>query len=172
MTAKGSWIPLCDLTQLDTDECLDLLAQARANPSSGDHKRKEPVSNPADDVVTLTRIDQHVGDLDPSGEDLQRDWCAKSGPWTKVVRLVVNIEDMSRFGLPWVDAVDAKGRPKKDPRWPAFARKYGLRLDKPVQCEVEAIDPPVLRALASMRSRSTWTGPPTTGCWPLRPLTW
>lgn len=94
----------------------------------------------------------YTGDLDPSGEDLQRDWESKSGPWADIIRLGVNIEDTSQstsglaYDLPWIEAVNSKGEPKKDARWPAFAAKYGLDPRVPVQCEVEALDPLDLQA--------------------------
>jgi hypothetical protein len=89
----------------------------------------------------------YVGDLDPSGESIERDWLKKSGPWDKAIRLAVNIEDKSTYDLPWIDAVNAKGEPKKDARWPAFAAKYGLDPSRPVQCEVEGLDPIDLRTV-------------------------
>jgi hypothetical protein len=89
----------------------------------------------------------YVGDLDPSGEGIERDWLKKSGPWRRAIRLVVNIEDKSTYDLPWIDAVNAKGKPKRDSRWPAFAAKYGLDPALPVQCEVEALDPLTLRSI-------------------------
>ncbi|MET8748153.1 hypothetical protein [Streptomyces sp. NPDC004728] len=34
-----------------------------------------------------------------------------------------------------------------DPRWPGFARRYGLGADQPLQWEVEALDPTELQRL-------------------------
>ncbi|MFZ3491753.1 hypothetical protein ACODT5_00675 [Streptomyces sp. 5.8] len=34
-----------------------------------------------------------------------------------------------------------------DPRWPAFARRYGFDIERPVQWEVEALEPEELRRL-------------------------
>ncbi|MEU9015851.1 hypothetical protein AB0D12_40640 [Streptomyces sp. NPDC048479] len=49
-----------------------------------------------------------------------------------------------RAGDGWCTGV-ASG--KRHPRWPAFARCYGFDLDRPVQWEVEALDPAELRRL-------------------------
>ncbi|GGX42937.1 hypothetical protein [Streptomyces chryseus] len=40
----------------------------------------------------------------------------------------------------------AKGK-SGDPRWPGFARRYGLAPARPVQWEVEALDPAELQRL-------------------------
>jgi hypothetical protein len=87
----------------------------------------------------------YAGDLDPSGESIERDWVKKSGPWDTTIRLAVNIEDKSTYDLPWIASVKADGEPKQDARWPAFATKYSLDPSRPVQCEVEALDPIDLR---------------------------
>ncbi|MER5853748.1 hypothetical protein ABT126_44460 [Streptomyces sp. NPDC002012] len=34
-----------------------------------------------------------------------------------------------------------------DPRWPAFARRHGFDIERPVQWEVEALEPDELRRL-------------------------
>jgi len=46
-----------------------------------------------------------------------------------------------RTGLP---ATEGK---RGDPRWPAFARRYGFGIDRPVQWEVEALEPAELQRL-------------------------
>ncbi|MEU3407645.1 hypothetical protein ABZ766_27375 [Streptomyces sp. NPDC006670] len=39
-------------------------------------------------------------------------------------------------------------RPRRDdPRWPAFARRYGFDIEHPVQWEVEALEPDELQSL-------------------------
>ncbi|WP_033401113.1 hypothetical protein [Actinokineospora enzanensis] len=81
----------------------------------------------------------YLGDLDASGEDIERDWVARTGCWTHVHRLAVTVEQAT--DLP---AADGKA---SDPRWPAFALRHGLDPTRPVQWEVEAIDPATLRGL-------------------------
>lgn len=81
----------------------------------------------------------YLGDLDASGEDIERDWVARTGCWTHVHRLAITIEQAA--GLP---AADGKA---SDPRWTGFARRHDLDPTRPVQWEVEAIDPTTLRGL-------------------------
>ena len=81
----------------------------------------------------------YVGDLDASGEDILRDWVARTGCWREVVRLAVTPEQAA--GLP-----PAAGK-SSDPRWPGFAARHGLDPARPVQWEAEALDPAALRTL-------------------------
>ncbi|MET8221583.1 hypothetical protein ACFYRD_41055 [Streptomyces hirsutus] len=48
---------------------------------------------------------------------------------------------MQAYGLP-----AAEGK-RDDPRWPAFARRYGFDADQPVQWEVEALERAELQRL-------------------------
>lgn len=81
----------------------------------------------------------YVGDLDASGEDIERDWVARTGCWSHVHRLAVTVGQAA--GLP-----SAAGK-ASDPRWPGFARRHDLDPARPVQWEVEAIDPTTLYGL-------------------------
>ncbi|MFJ5635334.1 hypothetical protein ACIQF5_22195 [Streptomyces goshikiensis] len=82
-----------------------------------------------------------VGDFDCSGEDIERDWVQRTGCWTSVTRVLLTYEQMRAYGLP---ATEGK---RGDPRWPAFARRYGFDIERPVQWEVEALEPDELRRL-------------------------
>lgn len=81
----------------------------------------------------------YVGDLDASGEDIERDWIARTRCWSKVRRLAVTTEQAA-------DLPPATGK-AGDPRWPAFAERHQLDPAEPVQYEVEAIAPGTLRTL-------------------------
>lgn len=81
----------------------------------------------------------YIGDLDASGEDIERDWVARTGCWSTVKRLAVTVDQAG--DLP---AADGKA---SDPRWPGFAERHGLDPARPVQWEVEAIAPDVLHDL-------------------------
>jgi hypothetical protein len=77
----------------------------------------------------------YVGDFDSSGIDIERDWIARTGCWAVTERVVLTNGQVREFAL-----VPAEGK-RDDPRWPAFARRYGFDVDRPVQWEVEALPP-------------------------------
>lgn len=82
-----------------------------------------------------------VGDFDASGEDIQRDWLARTSCWAWTERVCLTFDQVNAYGL-----VPTEGK-RKDPRWPAFAERYGFAVENPVQWEVEALDPVELRRL-------------------------
>ncbi|MEV7011680.1 hypothetical protein [Streptosporangium sp. NPDC051022] len=77
----------------------------------------------------------YVGDFDASGEDIERDWIARTGCWAHAERVLLTGEQTRTRGLP-----AAEGK-RDDPRWPAFAARHDLDPDRPVQWEVEALEP-------------------------------
>lgn len=85
----------------------------------------------------------YVGDFDASGADIERDWVARTACWASVERVLLTHDQVRGHELP-----PAGGKPG-DPRWPAFARRYGLDANRPVQWEVEALDPAELRRLVA-----------------------
>ncbi|MFD4260704.1 hypothetical protein ACFWR9_24555 [Streptomyces sp. NPDC058534] len=82
-----------------------------------------------------------VGDFDCSGEDIERDWVARTGCWSRTERILLTYEQVRAYELP---ATEGK---RGDPRWPAFARRYGFDPARPVQWEVEALEPAELQRL-------------------------
>ncbi|MFK0160721.1 hypothetical protein ACIQVK_52900 [Streptomyces sp. NPDC090493] len=84
----------------------------------------------------------YVGDLDASGESIERDWVDRTaGCWATVERVALTVDQVNRYELP-----PAVGK-STDPRWPAFAERHGLDPARPVQWEVEALEPAALRRL-------------------------
>lgn len=83
----------------------------------------------------------YAGDFDCSGADIERDWVARTSCWSKVERIVLTYEQTQAYELP------AAAGKRDDPRWPAFARRYGFDVDRPVQWEVEALEPAELQRL-------------------------
>lgn len=83
----------------------------------------------------------YLGDFDASGSDIERDWVERTGCWASVERILLTHDQVREHGL-----VPAEGK-AGDPRWPAFARRHHLDPARPVQWEVEALDPVVLRRL-------------------------
>lgn len=90
----------------------------------------------------------YAGDHDPSGEDIDRDFIARTGCWDEVVRVGLDWEQVVAYGLP--------PQPGKvsDPRAAAFAAKHG-RL---VQVELDALTPDVLRGLFASEIDARWDG--------------
>ncbi|MFE2470262.1 hypothetical protein [Streptomyces mirabilis] len=83
----------------------------------------------------------YIGDFDCSGADIERDWVKRTGCWDQVERVLLTYEQTIAYGLP-----AAEGK-KDDPRWPGFARTYGFDINRPVQWEVEALEPAELQRL-------------------------
>lgn len=90
---------------------------------------------------TLAAPRRNAGDFDCSGDDIQRDWVARTHCWSTVERVVLTREQVLTYELP-----AAEGK-RDDPRWPAFARRYGFDVCQPVQWEVEALEPTELQRL-------------------------
>jgi hypothetical protein len=92
------------------------------------------------------------GDFDPSGEDIDRDFTARTGCFRDVVRVALTSDQVAEHELP--------PQPGKatDSRADGFVARHG-RL---VQVELDALPPEVLRALYQARSTATWTCPHTT----------
>ncbi len=83
----------------------------------------------------------YIGDFDCSGEDVERDFVERTGCWSRITRVLLTYDQMRAYGLP---ATEGK---RGDPRWPAFARRYGFDIERPVQWEVEALEPDELQRL-------------------------
>lgn len=70
-----------------------------------------------------------------SGADIERDWVARTTCWTRVERVLLTHDQVRAYDLP------AAAGKAGDPRWAGFARRYGLDPARPMQWEVEALDP-------------------------------
>ena len=88
----------------------------------------------------------YAGDFDASGEDIDRDFVARTGCWAKVERVALTAEQVDRFGLPPQvgKATDSRAR--------AFVERHG-RL---VQVEVDALPPETLRELFTEAIEPLW----------------
>ncbi|MGX1913637.1 hypothetical protein ACWIID_33060 [Streptomyces phaeochromogenes] len=103
---------------------------------------KLPPPSCVDSNRTLAAPRRNIGDFDCSGEDVERDWVARTRCWSRVRRVLLTYDQViNEYELP---ATEGKHR---DPRWPAFARRYGFDIDNPVQWEVEALAPDELQRL-------------------------
>ncbi|WP_406414782.1 hypothetical protein OG923_34575 (plasmid) [Streptomyces halstedii] len=85
----------------------------------------------------------YVGDFDASGAVIECDWVARTACWASAERVLLTYDQVREHELP-----SAEGK-AGDPRWPGFARRYRLDADRPVQWEVEALDPAELQRLVA-----------------------
>lgn len=91
---------------------------------------------------TLAKPRRIAGDFDCSGEDVERDFVARTACWSRTQRVLLTYDQVvHEYELP---ATEGKA---SDPRWPAFARRYGFDPAHPVQWEVEALEPAELQRL-------------------------
>jgi hypothetical protein len=88
----------------------------------------------------------YAGDFDPSGEDIDRDFIARSNCWDKVVRVALTPAQIDAYGLP--------PQPGKatDSRAAAFTARHG----ELVQVELDALPPDVLRGLYDEALTAYW----------------
>jgi len=86
------------------------------------------------------------GDFDPSGEDIDRDFVARTDCWAKVERVALTAEQVDHYGLP-----PQLGK-ATDSRAAAFVERHG-RL---VQVELDALPPGTLRELFAAAVEPYW----------------
>ena len=79
----------------------------------------------------------YAGDFDPSGEDILRDWEARTNCWSAVERVALSADQVGEYKLP-----TAPGK-AGDSRAAAFTSRHGQL----VQVELDALNPAVLRDL-------------------------
>jgi len=105
-----------------------------------------------DDVVADVKAKRrpavllYAGDHDPSGEDIDRDFTARTDCWHKVRRVALTAEQVKAHALP-----PQPGK-KKDSRASGFIARHG-RL---VQVELDALPPDVLRGLYADAIAEFW----------------
>jgi hypothetical protein len=87
-----------------------------------------------------------AGDFDPSGEDIHRDFVARTGCWDEVRRIALTTDQVDEYDLP--------PQPGKasDSRASAFEARHG-RL---VQVELDALPPDTLRGLYQAAIDDHW----------------
>ncbi|MFI5774737.1 hypothetical protein ACIA74_41045 [Streptomyces sp. NPDC051658] len=82
------------------------------------------------------------GDSDASGAESERDWARRTEDcWDETRRVLLTREQTIEHEPP-----PAQGK-HGDPRWPAFADRYGLDPAHPVQWKIEALEPAALQRL-------------------------
>jgi hypothetical protein len=88
----------------------------------------------------------YAGDHDPSGEDIDRDFVARTGCWDDVRRVALSAEQVDVYGLP-----PQPGKPA-DSRAAQFVARHGAL----VQVELDALPPETLRQLYSDAIADYW----------------
>ena len=88
----------------------------------------------------------YAGDFDPSGEDIDRDFLARTNCFDKVVRVALNADQVVEYSLP--------PQPGKatDTRAASFVARHGQL----VQVELDALPPDVLRGLYQAAIDGFW----------------
>ena len=88
----------------------------------------------------------YAGDFDPSGEDIDRDFIARSACWDKVIRVALGAAQVREYGLP--------PNPGKatDSRAAGFIERHG----ELVQVELDALPPETLRSLFDSAVGQFW----------------
>lgn len=83
----------------------------------------------------------YAGDLDPSGEDIDRDFIARTDCWAEVIRVALGPDQVE--GLPESIEPEVMEKLERDPRARAFADRHGdLK-----QYELDALPPDEIRDL-------------------------
>ena len=96
-----------------------------------------------DDVASAVEAEDrpavlvYAGDFDPSGEDIDRDFDARTACFDRVVRVALNVEQIDEYELP----------PQLGKATDSRAGRFIARHGELVQVELDALPPDVLRRL-------------------------
>jgi hypothetical protein len=82
----------------------------------------------------------YAGDLDPTGEDIDRDFEARVGVFDKVVRVALTAEQVEVYRLPFNPDQAVRDKLERDPRAARFQARHGSLK----QYEVDALPPETL----------------------------
>lgn len=88
----------------------------------------------------------YAGDHDPSGEDIDRDFTARTDCWDEVRRVALTAEQVEQYALPPQPGKDTDSR----------ARGFIARHGRLVQVELDALPPDVLRGLFTVAIEEFW----------------
>lgn len=109
------------------------------------------VDNVVEDVETTGRsaVLLYAGDHDPSGEDIDRDFVARTDCWDEVRRVTLTAEQVEQYALP----------PQPGKETDSRARGFVERHGRLVQVELDALPPDVLRDLFEVAIEEFWDAP-------------
>ncbi|MDA1307511.1 MAG: hypothetical protein O2917_09645 [Acidobacteria bacterium] len=91
----------------------------------------------------------YAGDHDPSGEDIDRDFVARTDCWDEVRRVALTAEQVEHYELP----------PQAGKNTDSRARRFVERHGRLVQVELDALPPDVLRDLFEVAIADFWDAP-------------
>jgi hypothetical protein len=90
----------------------------------------------------------YAGDMDPTGEDIDRDFERRVGVFDKVIRVALSPEQVTAYNLPFNSDPAVMTKLENDPRAAGFMLRHGIeRVEDLVQFEVDALRPDTLRDL-------------------------
>jgi hypothetical protein len=107
-----------------------------------------------DDVIADVRatgrpaVLLYAGDHDPSGEDIDRDFTARTDCWDEVRRVALTAAQVEEYALP----------PQPGKELDSRARGFVERHGRLVQVELDALPPEVLRTLYAEAIAAFWNG--------------
>jgi hypothetical protein len=94
----------------------------------------------------------YAGDLDPTGEDIDRDFVGRVGAFDEVVRIALTQEQVEEYQLPFNPDQEVLEKLERDGRRHAFVERHG----KLVQYELDALPPDVLMDLYTTAINRYW----------------
>jgi hypothetical protein len=87
-----------------------------------------------------------IGDFDPSGEDIDRDFTERTGCWDEVIRVALTAGQVRDYRLP------VNPGKTTDSRAAGFIERHGSLM----QVELDALDPDTLRSLFQEAISAYW----------------
>jgi hypothetical protein len=94
----------------------------------------------------------YAGDMDPTGEDIDRDFSNRVGFFDEVIRVALDADQVEEFSLPYNPDPAVAAKLERDPRAARFLTRHGSL----VQYEVDALPPETLRNLYRSTLEQFW----------------
>jgi hypothetical protein len=94
----------------------------------------------------------YAGDMDPTGEDIDRDFIHRVGVFDEVVRVALNADQVAAYQLPFNPDPAVTAKLERDPRADQFLARHGSL----VQYEVDALPPETLQNLYRSAIEQFW----------------
>jgi hypothetical protein len=120
----------------------------------GGYASQTLVNKVRDDIVRQQRkaVLVYAGDMDPTGEDIDRDFEARVGLFDEVVRVALDEEQIEEYELAFNPDPAVIKKLEDDPRAEAFKQRHGNL----VQYELDALAPEVLMNLYTNAVAQYW----------------
>jgi hypothetical protein len=95
----------------------------------------------------------YAGDMDPTGEDIDRDFEERTGYFKDVVRVALNEAQVEQYGLVQNSDAEVMEKLERDKRSKGFLERHGSLM----QYEVDGLDPNTLRDLYQFALEDYWS---------------